>query len=545
MPGSEPPSPTAPPRVFLCYARGDNEAVAKGSGWRDRLVVHLRPFEKDGRLTIFFDECTETGDEWHERIQQEVGACDIAVLMISAAFLDSDYIREKEVPALLRRHDEKSVRLIPLLLRQCAWQRVVFRYTDPSGRSRERMLSELQGVLPANKPLNSLDEGAQDEALTKVATEILEQASNITKRRAQMAVPSAREDGPTKSAPPLRDSAPAQEPTDPVVEPAHGAVDRPRSEPSEGFPPAVPDSVGVHGRDWAARHGRLLGASGGLLVVALLIVAIWMGAFQRGRPNGSLRFTNSLGMVFVPIPGIDAWFSIWETRVQDFEVFVRETGYDATSGMFSLRADGWKQHGDTWKNPGFSQTGRHPICGVNWEDAQAFCRWLSQKENRTYRLPTDLEWSGAVGLSAETGATRTDRDEKVVGVYPWGNTFPPPSDAGNYGGSEARDANWPADFVTIEGFRDGYARTAPVGSFKTNRFGLHDLGGNVWEWCEDKSQPDQDWRVLRGGSWCNYDPRYLLSSDRKDVRPDSRNASGGFRVVMMVESRKGGHRTKA
>jgi hypothetical protein len=86
-----------PPRVFLCYARNDNEADTRGSAWRDRLMLHLRPFEANRRFSIFFDEYTETGDEWHKRIQQEIGACDIAVLMISARFLDSDYIRQKEI----------------------------------------------------------------------------------------------------------------------------------------------------------------------------------------------------------------------------------------------------------------------------------------------------------------------------------------------------------------------------------------------------------------------------------------------------------------
>jgi formylglycine-generating enzyme required for sulfatase activity len=201
--------------------------------------------------------------------------------------------------------------------------------------------------------------------------------------------------------------------------------------------------------------------------------------------------------------------------------------------MYSTRADGWKQRGDTWKNPGFFQTNLHPVVGVSWEDARAFCGWLSQKENRNYRLPTDLEWSVAVGLQSETGTTPRDRDEEVVGVYPWGSTFPPPYYAGNYAGSEARDANWPASDRTIEGFRDDYPRTAPVGSFTTNRFGLHDLGGNVWELSEDMYQPDKDLRVSRGGSWGNYNALRLLSSDRLDVGPSLRSDRTGFRVVLV------------
>jgi hypothetical protein len=256
-----------------------------------------------------------------------------------------------------------------------------------------------------------------------------------------------------------------------------------------------------------------------------------------GRPRAGAPFINSLGMKFVPVPSTQVLFSVWETRVQDFEVFVKETQHDATAGMFSLGPDGSKQRGDSWKSPGFVQDRTHPVVGVSWEDAQAFCRWLSKKEGRTYRLPRDLEWSAAVGLPAESGATPKDRDAKIEDVFPWGGGFPPPADAGNFARSEARDANWPTEYGTIEGFRDGYARTSPVGAFKPNRHGIFDLGGNVWELCEDKYRSDQDWRVLRGGSWFTSPPRNLWSSSRDNLRPGSRLDDYGFRVVVVVESR--------
>ena len=143
-------------------------------------------------------------------------------------------------------------------------------------------------------------------------------------------------------------------------------------------------------------------------------------------PQASQRRTNSLGMVFVPVPGTSVLFCIWDTRVQDFQQFVDKTGYDATAGMYSFRSDGQKQRGDTWKHPGFAQGPTHPVCGVSWDDAQAFCHWLTKNERRagtlaakqSYRLPTDTEWSAAVGFQK----------------YPWGNQWPPPPGAGNYAG---------------------------------------------------------------------------------------------------------------
>ena len=242
---------------------------------------------------------------------------------------------------------------------------------------------------------------------------------------------------------------------------------------------------------------------------------------------------NSLGMKFVPVPGTEVLFCIWDVRVQDFEAFVKASGYDATGEMYSLRNGKWGKTGNTWQNPGFSQGPTHPVVGVSWNDAKAFCEWLSKKEGKTYRLPTDAEWSVAVGLNESSGGTPKSKDDQVAGVYPWGTSWPPPSGAGNYAGSEARDGEWPSDWKTIEGYRDDYARTSPVGSFTANQFGLYDMGGNVWQWCEDWYSGDQKDRVLRGASWDDYDPRNLLSSIRINITPGGRLFNIGFRCVLV------------
>ena len=254
-------------------------------------------------------------------------------------------------------------------------------------------------------------------------------------------------------------------------------------------------------------------------------------------------WVNTLGMKFVPVPGTPVLFGVWHVRVQDFEAFVKATGHDATTNMFSLKADGGKQRGDTWKSPGFAQGPTHPVCGVNWDDAQAFAKWLTEKERRegkltagqSYRLPQDWEWSVAVGLAEAREGTPKDKDGKIKDVYPWGTQWPPPVGAGNYAGEEAKDADWPATFKVIEGYRDGYARTSPVGSFAANKFGLHDLGGNLWQWCEDwYDESTKKSRVLRGGSWNGYTPLDLLSSYRGGNVPESRIDFNGFRLVVVV-----------
>ena len=111
-------------------------------------------------------------------------------------------------------------------------------------------------------------------------------------------------------------------------------------------------------------------------------------------------------------------------------------------------------------------------------------------------MPTDAEWSVAVGLGKETGSCPMEKgDMGVKGVYPWGKEWPPPWEAGNYMRDKVEGLDPEADQIDY---------TSPVGSFAANTHGLHDLGGNVAEWCEDKCEPGSRPHVLRGASWDDY-----------------------------------------
>lgn len=231
---------------------------------------------------------------------------------------------------------------------------------------------------------------------------------------------------------------------------------------------------------------------------------------KRLSPEPGQPFTNSLGMKFVPVGQIR--MSIWETRVQDYDAFCTATGH----------------HRDP---ADFSQDPTHPVVKVNWFDAVAFCKWLTDKEReenlledrQVYRLPTDLEWSAAVGLPNESGATPQARDGKIKNEFPWGKQWPMPSGAGNYGGSSRRGG------------------TMPVGSFKPNSLGLYDLGGNVWEWCEESykgsmASAGRDWGVLRGGSWGTTNRLEMQSSYRNVVDRNERDVLYGFRCVLAPQT---------
>jgi serine/threonine protein kinase len=258
-------------------------------------------------------------------------------------------------------------------------------------------------------------------------------------------------------------------------------------------------------------------------------------------PQPGKRWTNSLEMSFVPLGNL--YISEFQTRKRDFEAFVQATGYDAVGGMSSeVTQNGFKLNEMSWKAPGFEQTPDHPVVGVSWEDANQFCAWLTKKERsegtlptfQSYRLPTDREWSRAVGLEREEGNTPEERSGKLRAIYPWGEGFPPPNDVGNYAGSESR-VDTPESWSIISGFHDAYSRTAPVSAFKANARGLSCMGGNVWEWCMDKFAKTMNWRTLRGGSWATSRAEELLSSYRRGYGPLFRCDDVGFRCVIATD----------
>jgi formylglycine-generating enzyme required for sulfatase activity len=237
---------------------------------------------------------------------------------------------------------------------------------------------------------------------------------------------------------------------------------------------------------------------------------------------------NTLGQEFVAVPGTQVLFCRWETRVKDYAVFAKAK---TVVGVWqTMEKDGVP----VGREPD------HPVCGVSWDEAKAFCKWLTEKENAEgklakgflYRLPTDEEWSRAVGLPKEEGATAKERSGKNVVDFPWGTGFPPKGKIGSYA-DEAYHGKFPNEKNNwIEGYSDGFVTTAPVGSFPANNDGIHDLGGNVWEWCEDWYDASQKERVLRGASWDSFDRNYLRSSFRHLWVPGFRGTSVGFRCVL-------------
>jgi formylglycine-generating enzyme required for sulfatase activity len=187
----------------------------------------------------------------------------------------------------------------------------------------------------------------------------------------------------------------------------------------------------------------------------------------------------------------------------------------------------WRQvYGADWRHPHGPQSNLlgcldHPVVHVSWADAQAYCAWTGT------RLPTEAEWECA----ARAGST---------GPFPWGEALEP--------GGEQRMNVFQGSFPNHNECADGFSGTAPVHAFAANAFGLHNVTGNVWEWCQDWY--DQDYyarspqanpvgpsegtnRVMRGGSYLchhSYCRRYRVSA-RQGAEPGSSAGNVGFRVA--------------
>jgi formylglycine-generating enzyme required for sulfatase activity len=237
-----------------------------------------------------------------------------------------------------------------------------------------------------------------------------------------------------------------------------------------------------------------------------------------------------------------------EVTVGQFRRFLEASGHvpeseaDGTGGYgynprydpeSSARGDAFEGRNPrySWRNPGFPQGDDHPVVNVTWNDAVALCAWLSRTEGAAYRLPTEAEWEYAARAGTRTRYSSGDDPRTLLKVA---NVFD--LDAA---------VHWPKWKPHALDGHDGFAFTAPVGSFPPNAFGLHDMHGNAWEWtadwygeryyaespAEDPPGPaDGSVKVRRGGSWHTWS-FYARSSYRNWNSTRTRYTLVGMRLL--------------
>ena len=237
----------------------------------------------------------------------------------------------------------------------------------------------------------------------------------------------------------------------------------------------------------------------------------------------------------------------YEVTIEQFRAFIESTSYktDAEKEGYSWKyTDKWeKMENINWRHDCQGNTRsyteyNHPVIHVSWNDAVAYCKWLSEKTGKSYRLPTEAEWEYAAG----NGSKHTK--------YSWGNGSPTKSKGGNVTDETKDPADGRGWSKKFDGYNDGYWYTAPVGQYGANDLGLYDMTGNVWEWCADycdnadgklitdtykdgATNPlckSGSSRVFRGGSWLG-NPTFCRVADRNGYAPANRNYYVGFRVA--------------
>ena len=191
----------------------------------------------------------------------------------------------------------------------------------------------------------------------------------------------------------------------------------------------------------------------------------------------------------------------------------------------------------SWQNPGFAQTENDPVTNVTLNDAVYLATWLSQKEGKTYRLPTEAEWEYSCLAGTQTRFGVGD-DPEVLSAY-----------ANLYDQSTAK--NWVQWKNFAQKSDDSFAFTSPVGSFKPNNFGLYDMNGNVWEWVSDSysaqypsgkatdpTGPEaSELRIRRGGSWHTW-ALYSRCQFRNWNTAETRYPLVGMRLLLEVSAEK-------
>ena len=264
------------------------------------------------------------------------------------------------------------------------------------------------------------------------------------------------------------------------------------------------------------------------------MVAIPGGTFRMGDMSGEgVDAERPVHSVTVPAFKLGKY----EVTVGQFRRFVEATGHrtdaernaDGNAGCYSnTSGDEWDWvSGRSWRNPGFSVGDDHPAVCVSWNDAQAFIEWLAAQTGKAFRLPTEAEWEYA----ARAGSTTK---------YHFGNSESQLCRYGNHADSST-DFSW-----RNESCSDGVGkRTAEVGRYQPNSYGLYDMHGNVWEWAQDcwndsyAGAPtdgrawelgDCSLRVGRGGSW-DASPRSLRSASRGRAPRSARYNRLGFRLA--------------
>jgi len=237
---------------------------------------------------------------------------------------------------------------------------------------------------------------------------------------------------------------------------------------------------------------------GALFTIAvLLLFQAGCGQFKSQGKTIAIRLSPKVKLRLIYVEPLKIFVGKYEVRNLEYRCFRPEHSSGIHEGM-SLNDDS------------------QPVINVSWDDARAFCDWLTKNYGATqagklnFRLPDEKEWE----YFATCGSN---------GEFPWGD-WPPPKNL-NYYGRENKSAS-----QMLESY-DGHRVSAPVTKSGANDWGLYGVGGNVWEWCRDIDDAQSSTHVLKGASWADCAPLFLRTTRRSAYAAGYKYINLGFRVV--------------
>jgi formylglycine-generating enzyme required for sulfatase activity len=575
-----------PIEVFFSYSREDENL-------RKKLETHLSGLRMFGvKLLPWHDRQIEGGSEWEEEIIRHMQSAHIILLLISPDFIHSEYCFDKEMPMAIARHDIGEAYVIPILLRPvAAWEEMPFARLQlyPSGgiavtewsNQDSAFVNVVNGIKTAVEKLLQKREQARQAQEQQAQAKLKQQQQEQERLRA-----AALRQEQARIAEEARVAEQAKLAEQARIREAERQAENQRQQQARLERVAAADAkraekerqAELHRQQMAADFARHMDAPDPprqQVVAQTRRKALqWLG-YGSGAFVLTLVGQKALEMKRIQLQPFDFEVATVNAKGQESprqrkqaQRFVEDLGNGVTLEMVSIPSGTFQMGSPTTekgrsdnespqhpvsvsafsigryavtqaqyeaimgKNPSHFKGAKRPVEKVSWNDALEFCKKLSQKTGRIYRLPSEAEWEYACRAKTTT-------------PFHFGETIT--TDLANYRGidSVVFGENYPGNYKEASNgkFRE---QTTDGGIFPANAFGLSDMHGNVWEWCEDVYHEnyagapkdgsawnvggDAGRRLVRGGSW-DIIPASCRSAIRLNLTPDSRGITVGFRVV--------------
>lgn len=467
------------PRIFIAYSRKDLAQLKQ-------LRTQLRVLERRDHCHIFYDGVIQPGEKWEPRIKDELHRADIFVLLVTAEFLDSDYVNDIELPTILQREQDGTAKVFPVILRQCLWQ-----YSE---------LSDFQAILFQEHPIE------EKKAYGHVALLIAEEVARLKEQK---------EDSLENHQNQLYDLIQKAKEMGDKIEDKAQDKDRTFMDVMDN---AKMNDLNKHDDFFEKVRRWANGENGAFNMVNMVFIK--GGRFEMGDVMKDNEYGNEI---------------VHTVTLNNFLLSKYPITY-AEYDTFCLKIN--RKLPNDWGKG----RGNRPVTNVNWIDAIEYCNWRSLEEglNQVYQIQKDdvkADWSkNGYRLPTEAEWEYAARDRGKNTRFGNGKSIADPQEI-NFDGRKVSQK----DYSVVGFFRE---KTVEVDSLTCpNEKGLHHMSGNIWEWCWDwysdysrESQinpkgPDKgSFHVYRGGSW-DVDASFIRVSYRPENSPAKDFFNIGFRLA--------------